>query len=776
MKKNILLLLLVLASARLFAQQPDFNNYQPLKCSGTIPDDFLRLSQDKYKSDVKAEANNSKNHNVSSDKEDFLLSSNYIIDELLLSGKVLFGDSVTNYVNEVADRVLVNQPDLRAKLRFYCLKSSEPNAFSTNQGIVFITLGLISQLENEAQLAFIISHEVAHYERRHTMEGYLKRQEIFSNRNSYKYNTYDDQIRTASSYSKEMELEADSLGLIRLSRTGYACDESVASLFVLQFSELPFNEIVFNPAILQNSVMQLPKDLFLDSVQAINFEGDNEDDSYATHPNLATRRKRLEAILGDLSECGTQKFVLNESRFIMVRKISRFETVRIMLNARDYCAAFYNSYVLLDEDSTSSYLKICMGKSLYGMAKYKNHNSFNDVSEYYSKKEGQQQQVYFLFSKLTAPQMNMIALRYLYNLSQTTSSPVIVTMRDDLAEEAVRLNEISFSDMNKTLVLYQEMKSKPDTAKAEPVKTTTPEVADPNENGKAFVSKYDKLRQDKKKLEQKQAVETKKSDASKFYLLAFGDIMEKPSVKDMFTKAEATAAARLAKEKAKDDDEEDADKAYRKEEKEMRKHGRSLGIDTVIFVDPFYYLADDRKGLKLVKSETEQLDFSAQITENAAYANLSIDLLNPKTFTANDVDRYNDLAIVNDWMGERLDHDDDLEMIPCETDRMLPLTKKYNTDHFCYTGIYSYKNKRANRGFIVFYSVILYPLLPFGLVYAFTPEHHTYYYTLMYNVKTGEPELVQTVYLKSKAKTGFINSIMYDTMLQIKREKKDKTK
>jgi hypothetical protein len=452
-----------------------------------------------------------------------------------------------------------------------------------------------------------------------------------------------------------------------------------------------------------------------------------------------------------------------------------------MLNAREYCAAFYNSYVLMSEDSSSNYLKLCMAKSLYGMAKYKNHSSYSDVSSYYGKKEGNQQQVYHLFYKLNAAQLNMIALRYLYNLSQADpGNKVVAMMRDDLAEEAVRINEINFADMQKTLALYIEMKNAPaDTVKPESVKKTVEEPADPNANSKALVSKYDKLRTEKKKLEQKQAVEVKKSDASKFYLLAFGDIMNEQAVKDLFMKAEASAASRIAEEKAAQQADEDTDdKTYAKqqkaEEKEMRKHGKSLDIDTVVFVDPFYYLADDRKGLKLIQSETEQLEFASQIRENATYAKLSIDLLNPKTFTAKDVDRYNDFAMVNDWMGERLEHEDDMEMIPSEADRMLPLTEKYNTDHFCYTGVYSYKQKRENRGYIIFFSVICYPVLPIGLVYAFTPEHHTFYYTLMYNVKTGKPDIKQTIHLKSKAKTGFINSIMYDTMLQIKREKKSK--
>ncbi|HET6992420.1 MAG TPA: hypothetical protein VFJ43_13890, partial [Bacteroidia bacterium] len=106
MKKAIIIFLCLVFAGNLFAQTtPDFNNYQPLKCSGLIPEDFLTLSQDKFRNDVKEEAKTSKNHNVNSSKQEFLLETNYIIDQLLLSGKVLFGDTVTNYVNTVADRV-----------------------------------------------------------------------------------------------------------------------------------------------------------------------------------------------------------------------------------------------------------------------------------------------------------------------------------------------------------------------------------------------------------------------------------------------------------------------------------------------------------------------------------------------------------------------------------------------------------------------------------------------------------------------------------------------
>ena len=757
----------------------DFNHYQPLKCSGTIPEDFRILSQEKYKADVKNEAKTAKNHNVSSAKDDFLLETNYLIDELLLSGKVLFGDTVTNYVNRVADNVLINQPELRGKLRFYCLKSSEVNAFSTNQGIIFVTLGLIAQLENEAQLAFVLSHEIAHYERHHTMNEYLENRKIFNQQDGYKYNTYDDQIRTASSYSKDLELEADSLGLIRLGKTGYDCNEAISSFFVLQFSDLPFEDFEFNPDFLENPVMKLPKDLFLDSVRPINLENDAEDDSYSSHPNIATRRKMLEASLDRMTGCGNQKFASTPAEFYTIRKICRFETVRIMLNRRDYCAAFYNTYILQKEDSTSIYLATCLGKSLYGMAKYKNHGQFSDVSEYYGKKEGNQQQVYHLFGTLDATQLNLIALRYLYNLSKQDSSYTIVAMRNDLAEEAVRMNDVHFTDMKKNYTIFLEVKKDTTDTTQKKTETVVEPVKDNSSESKAYISKYDKLRQAKKKQEEQEVVETKKSDASKYYMLAFADIQDRADVKSMFDAAENKAAEKEALEKAeKEKRAKMSSYQIRKEEQDKktnnRKQGLALGIDTVVYVDPFYYAEDDRHGLKLIQSETQQLEFSAEIRENAMYSGLNIDLLNPKSFSANDVDKYNDMATVNDWMGERLDHDDEMEMLPLETDRMMEVSKKYNTTHFCYTGIYTYKQKRDNRGTIILFSILCYPILPFGVAYALTPEHHTYYYTLMYDVQTGKPDIIRTIHLKSKAKKGYINSIMYDMMQQIKSEKKPK--
>lgn len=147
--------------------QQDFDNYRTLLSAGTIPSDFTSTTYNKIKEDLK----NSNNDKLSKSKENiFLEGINYYVDEILHSGLVVYGDDVTKYINGIADKLLANETELRGELRFYTLKSNESNAFSTDQGIIFVTTGLISQLVSEAQLAFVLAHEISHYTLKHVID------------------------------------------------------------------------------------------------------------------------------------------------------------------------------------------------------------------------------------------------------------------------------------------------------------------------------------------------------------------------------------------------------------------------------------------------------------------------------------------------------------------------------------------------------------------------------------------------------------------------------
>ncbi|MBL7835899.1 MAG: M48 family metallopeptidase [Bacteroidetes bacterium] len=177
MKRISILIQFVFVSAHAVLAQLnfDFQNYQPLKCSGEMPQDF-KIELEKYVQE--AENNSSLSKKDKAQHVKYAEISNHNLNNLLYSGKVLYGDPLSQYINKVADIALSNDKPLRQQLRFYVLKSAVPNAFATQRGVIFITIGLLAQLESEAQLAFVICHEAIHVKNNHNIETYKRRQNI----------------------------------------------------------------------------------------------------------------------------------------------------------------------------------------------------------------------------------------------------------------------------------------------------------------------------------------------------------------------------------------------------------------------------------------------------------------------------------------------------------------------------------------------------------------------------------------------------------------------
>jgi hypothetical protein len=766
-RKLFLFLMLGAAAKPVLAQEltgpVNFSVYQPLVSHGSIPQDILLNTRQKVERDMKRSAR-STSVTTNYEREEFLLKSNYLLDQLMVSGKVLFGDTVTTYVNSVADRLLANDGSLRQKLRFYCLRTSAPNSFATEQGMIFVSIGTIALLENEAQLAYILAREIAHYEKRHNSNFNLTYDRVFSRNERDRYQNVEERLLSLGAYSAEEQDAADMDGLSLLRESGYDCEAAAAALYMLQFGKLPFEETYFKATLLERPAMKIPGLFMPDSVPAFNYLQQSNSNTFAVQPRLAERRAAVERKIKQLGDnCGNRKFGDDIAHHTYMRKVCRFETVHYQLTVRDYAGAFVNAHTLLAADSNNAYLKLCIGKALYGMAKYKNAGTFGSVVSSSQKREGQQQRVYSLFNKLTAPQLNMIALRYLFDLNKEQPSEYLASLVSDLTDDLLDKHKITFAE------LYEMKPVLPKSANDTTGMNKTPQNTTGGD-GQTFVSKYDKQKSQTAKTGTGKP--TDKPDNYNFHLFAFYDIIKDADVQKLFD----DAAARVTFEQQRR--EKEADRFNRmspyeqRRELQRRRQAKStnaaLGVNSVVVVDPFYFYADDRRGLKLMKSEDLRLKFCESIEETAGEANLKAELLNPKSFTARDVDKYNDLAAINDWLGERMSHDNAINIIPVESDAARTASQKYKAEHIYITGVLTYKQVRENRGAVLLYSLIFYPMLPIGIAYALTPEHDTYYYSMVYNINTGEERMKRVVHLHANARNGFIVSQMYDTMLQIK--------
>lgn len=762
MLKIKLLIILLFCTATTRSQ----TDYEPLKCHGDLPADFTQLSRQKSAEQVAKEKQEYKSSSAEQKKKsDFIRASNYIVDEILLSGRVLFNDPLSKYLSRIMDEILQSEPDLRSKIRIYVLRSTEVNAFATNHGIIFVTTGLLAEVENEAQLAFILSHELIHYEKRHVINSYLESQKIFTSSQN-RYSSYDDKIKKASNYSKELEIEADNFGLDRLAKTRFDIREGMHSMDVLQFSHLPFDEIQFRLDQFESGKMMLPKVLHLDTLNQIDFGNDNYDDSKSSHPNLKTRRELLETAISELTnQSNAQKFVNPKEEFLAVQKIARYEAVRLLLADRQYAEAYYEAYVLLDKDPGNMYLRESMAKAMYGMAKYKIYKKYNKTSDYYDVIQGESQRCFYFFESLSAEQMTFLACRRLYDISTITHHEFVKRLRDDLFMDLINKYNFDYTKLKEENDNYLATLIVPESEQSEPTDTVQTDEYVQEESS----SKYDKLRKQKK--ESKTIEKGKDVEEIPFHYAVFNDLIEQSDFKHYFSESEERAKKKKEKEEEKINRENAmTSKQKNKKERDKSKHGLSLGLDKVVFVDPFYLSIDNTQGNFLENSENKLVNFSNDLTDLSGKAGLNSDVLAPKIFTSADVEKYNNMASVNFWIGERLDHVN-IDLIPLETEYVMEVSEKYNTNHFVFSGILAYKEPKDNIGLAILSILTIYTS-PWGIYQLAKPNWNTSYYTMVFNVENGDCYMNEQLDFNMKDNRSLIKSQMYDLMLQMKKKKK----
>lgn len=138
--------------------------------------------------------------------------------------------ALQTYVQSVGDRLF---PEFRGVVRYQVLNSPDLNAFALGNGSIYINSGMLARLDNEAQLATILAHEVTHFREQHNLKS---RRNINASATAGLGITLLTGIPLSgqlfvgaaiSGYSQELEREADVQGHARLVANGYAPGESV---------------------------------------------------------------------------------------------------------------------------------------------------------------------------------------------------------------------------------------------------------------------------------------------------------------------------------------------------------------------------------------------------------------------------------------------------------------------------------------------------------------------------------------------------------------------
>lgn len=77
---------------------------------------------------------------------------------------------ITEYINRVGQNIVLHS-DAKVPFTIKVIDSDEVNAFALPGGFFFVNKGLILAADNEAELAGVMAHEIAHVAARHAMEN-----------------------------------------------------------------------------------------------------------------------------------------------------------------------------------------------------------------------------------------------------------------------------------------------------------------------------------------------------------------------------------------------------------------------------------------------------------------------------------------------------------------------------------------------------------------------------------------------------------------------------
>lgn len=398
MTKSVLLPLFIFLSGYLFSQ--DFNqDYKPLnnyniryKSAQLLPriektyDSLLQTFSKESKENKKAISLAIKS----------LKQAVIMYDSLQYS---MYADTLTGYFNSIVDRIKLNNPALaNRRITLLLNRTGIANAANYSAGVIYINLGLISGLNTESEIAFIICHEIAHDLLGHVAMGIKMKTDLLTNSkfkkklaklqnqefNSYKVTEefLKQEISKFSEHSRENELQADSMGLVLYLNSNFPPYEAVNTILNLDSIDNPiyqdyidikaffnFPDVRFDSALLVNSD-------YVDIGEG-NLKNIKIDDELKTHPDCIDRGIQLLEML-ETADTNAGNIYSN-ARFTSAKNQVKFEMIEMLCDNERYGYALYNSIQLLKQFPDNLYLKTMVVNCLFEIREAQIKHTFSKV-------------------------------------------------------------------------------------------------------------------------------------------------------------------------------------------------------------------------------------------------------------------------------------------------------------------------------------------------------------------------------------------------------------
>ena len=226
-------------------------------------------------------------------------------------------------------------------------------------------------MESEAELAFIMAHEISHYTEKHALKFQLDLDEGIDDEendlNSKNSRRNKNLIKNVHKYKKTQELEADKRGIELYADSDYDFEAIENAFYILMYSYLPIEDRKFDKSHLQCGHLHIPDSILYKEYNEITAVEDYDDTDH-THPNIKTRIEESYDVIDLYDKANRAKFIISEDRFFKARNLARLSLINNYLVDKNYIRAIYHINMVKKDMPSNRFILLSELKALYGLA------------------------------------------------------------------------------------------------------------------------------------------------------------------------------------------------------------------------------------------------------------------------------------------------------------------------------------------------------------------------------------------------------------------------
>ena len=741
-----------------FAQAIDFAEYKPAKSQGPVPLTLKKSTTSTVQENIKKIKSKSADRKTKRLEQEHSIRVGFVEEELLTGGQILYGEPMSNFVEKVGLKVLESYPELSEKLQFYVLRSHVPNAYTTSGGLVFVSIGLLARIENEAQLAVILAHEIQHYVKRHSFQTF---KDVTNAKKNLDGEALETKLEQLYRFSKDQELEADDLGYEMISKTAYNLEEGIYGFEVLKYSSFPFLETpialdsfasehyVFPDALREKINKEIEK------ADAENKKSDEKDliDQNRTHPHLDMRILALKGRVSNLDMSGKQIYIVGKESFDEMQKIARHELLLLFMRRADHGRTFYLARIFEILYGNTPFVSRVKAMSIYGLLHHK--LAGHELDKYgceVSSNRGMWRNLTAGLKTLDAKELSAFAMRILW--LEYTKYPNDAFIKKTWEQSLQIIQQKALLDI-KTFLAF-----KPTDENAQTSDTAEKQIKQIEETpANPLLSRPNR---------RTSTTTTTVKQEGPYYLASLYGLPEANKLKLEFDKAAVNftemASKRDSREQVK----------IQKEKNKIRYERNNPDYSGLVLMQPRLtqysgrnfsdnernYFAEEKSKLLITNIWKEVARVSKDdlhILENKAKSDMKTE----------DVNRFTQ---VNDWIMERLNNDTN-EMILFYSQYVSDVMQNYGTPLVAWTGYdyVLYKRPLDINGLMT--SIMFFPYLPVYLYFQLQTDGYTKQYTVVFNTESSKLVFNYEKNRNVKLQNDFIKAHVYETLYEIRHAK-----